>query len=254
MTYPPQSTFDRKDDWAKRAFLIKQQSLLEGLRGRLGALAHAAGKSELAIQMAIAGIFQELGSEQDKLRPTRPERLDEIRNWKMGKGVHSSPLGDDFVPSLVRETRLQRGIGYRKRSKSKAIEGSIGVTYESLTAIEKRAVDIVLGKRRVARNKVSDTASRIAKAIQDEWLTPIPTVKITDPRTLSVRTIVRIALPFIEEIAGGPVRGGTPKDDNDPSVMDPPAVGALVAIVLMAHKSTTAEYISDLIAELMSSA
>lgn len=58
---------------------------------------------------------------------------------------------------------------------------------------------------------------------------------------------MRIALPHLDALANDEIRGGTPDNDHDPAKMEPPALGALVAIARMAHPKAGFEYICDVI-------
>jgi hypothetical protein len=256
MPYPlSPAQFDSLSDPEQRDFLSKQDQLSAAMRNRLEAVAHISGKSAHDVQMAISDIFADLESAQDKLRPMTLAYDKAIREWKMGKKPYSSSFGRDFAASLVRWEKLRLGIGCQKMSDEGALTQSIGVTYASLSKIEQRAADMVRGERRVARGKsLKDPASRIAKAVRAKWLTPTPRLRVDEPPVLLIKTIVEIALPHIEKLAGGPISGGTPK--GNPATTDPPGLGALASIVQMAHPVDPAhpsvgfEYISDLIRSL----
>ena len=244
--------FESLDAEGQCVFLGEQERLTDALRNRLEALAQRSGKSALDVQIAINDIFADLGRAQDKLRPMTLAYDKAIREWKMGKKPYSSSFGRDFAAALVRWEKLRLGIGCQRMSDERALKESIGVTYASLSKIEQRAADIVRGERRVARGRsLLDPASRIAKAVRAKWLTSTPPIRVDEPPVLLIKTIVCIALPHIEKLAGGPIYGGTPK--GNPATTDPPGLGALVSIVQMAHPVDPAhpsvgfEYISDLI-------
>jgi hypothetical protein len=245
MAYPPLSP--RHDQ-------RKQQRLHSALQNRLEAIAKESGKSPHDARVTKLKIFCELGFEQAKLVPrsiASQRRIEgENRKWKAGKEPYGPSIAPDFAASLVRMAFLRRGIRSRRYSEEQAISESKGVTRDQLTAVERRATDIVLGLRRSPRGKPHDRAAQIAKEVLATWFPPVPPFQPKHPddaRSLSIDAVVRIALPFLDELAGRPIRGGTPDNDHDPASMEPPGLGALVAFSRMAHPKASVEYICDLI-------
>jgi hypothetical protein len=124
----------------------------------------------------------------------------------------------------------------------------VNVAYADLSVIEKRAVDMIIGKRRRLRVTRNDPATKLAKAIRGEWLRSVPPFREKEAaRTLTTETIVRAVLPILDALANGPIRGGTPDNDYDPAKMEPAALGALVAIARMSHPHAGFEHICDVI-------
>jgi hypothetical protein len=154
----------------------------------------------------------------------------------------------DWVAILVRKARLQsREPGWKLHSEATAIERSVNVTYADLSEIEKRAANMIIGKRRPLRVLRNDRAAKLAKAVRDEWIKPVPPFrKKKATRTLTIETIVLTVLPVLDALANGPIRLSEP-DDDDPEKMNPAPLGALLAIVRMAHPKARFEYICQVI-------
>ncbi len=232
MTYPLLGT---------TAQLHQFKILLKALENRLDAIARKAGKGVLDARMTKAWIFLDLGFEQSKLISPRMKFQREMRNWRAG------PISSDWAAMLVRKASLRMGVRAR-HSEAKAIaKASTNVNYSALTSIEKRAADMVTGRRRASRSTPKDPAIQLARAVRREWLRPVAPLREKRARTPSIDTIVRIALPHLDALANGPIRGGTPDNEHDVAKMEPPALGALLAIARMAHPKAGHEYICDMI-------
>jgi hypothetical protein len=250
MSYPFRKWEDF-DDAALEKELRRLTNLDNALQDRLEAVARGSGRSALDIKISKTQIFLDLNHEQLKLIPpslSHQKRTEkEIRNWAAGKGSHGPPFCPDFAARLVRIESLRRGVRSRRFSEENAIWASKGVGYADLTSKEKRAADFVLGRRRRWRHDPADPDMQIAKAVSSDWLTPVPPFRAKNARSLSIEAIVHTALPHIDELANANIRGGTPDNEHDPAVMEPPGLGALVAIVRMAYPNAGFEYICDLI-------
>jgi hypothetical protein len=225
----------------------KQQGLELALQNRLEAIAKIAGKGDRQVAFANGQIRQALDSEQVKLAPSlgtqlrtkrefRDWRLGKDRNWK-GEAVEYGPRIDpDWAARLVRHSFLRQ---LRRYSEERAIEGSAGVTVKDLNAIERRAFEIVVGKRGVTRSDRNDRAVLLANAVLKDWLPREPDFRLVPPEdapSLTIQKIVHLVVPFLDELAGKPIGHSNPyKKENYPAKMNPPALGALVAIARMAH-------------------
>jgi hypothetical protein len=83
--------------------------------------------------------------------------------------AQSSPLSQEWLVMLVRCTALRLGIGRRRQSEEDAIAAATKVIYADLSAIERRAVAILLGAKRRPRGAGERDAQRIADLIRKEW-------------------------------------------------------------------------------------
>jgi hypothetical protein len=178
-----------------------------------------------------------------------------VREWRAALSTHGgngeSEGKDslrDWVAVLVRKARLQsREPGWRRHSEATAIEGSVNVTYADLSEIEKRAANMIIGKRRPLRVLRNDRAEKLAKAVRDEWIKPVPQFRRKRrARTLSIDAIVLTVLPILDDLANGPIKLPMNYED-DPARMEPSALGALVAIARMWHPNANYEYIRHLV-------
>jgi hypothetical protein len=238
MTYPLRRTNERPG---------RLENLYKALQNRCGAIALVAGKDPRDVGITTALIFFELSLEQSKLIPPCVDRQREMRNWRAGKKEYGPPIAPDWAAKLVRKASRRMGVQTPRHSEAKSIEASTSIAYADLTLVEKRAVDVAIGNRRAARRTPDDRAIKLAKAVRREWLRPVPPFREAQATALSIEAIVRIALPHLDALANGPIRGGTPDNDDDPATMEPPGLGALVAIARMTHPRAGWEYICDVI-------
>ena len=196
--------------------------------------------------IAQVDIFDRIDDEREKRLPARYERLRETRAWEVGRG---EPFDDNDVARKVRMASLKLGIRSRHHSEEEAIEASRGIRFEDLPSIERRAAEIVLRRRRAARNKPMDPASRIANHVRREWFAkgrPVRRKKgrislFSGPRSLvSISSIVRTAVPILGKLAGKPIASGIPTS-RDLRTMKSAGMAALFAIVQMEYGASSLE-------------
>jgi hypothetical protein len=235
----------------------KQKKLELALQNRLEALAKLGKKDELQVALAKAQIWHALDTEQAKLAPsigtqTRTKR--EIRDWKLGKSVdwkgEVANYGPKIDPDLAIKLVRHRFLLSRRYSEERAVEASARVTENDLNAIEYGALEIVTGRRGVTRSAPDLRANRLAKAVLADWFPSEPPFRLIPPKdapSLTIEKIVHSVVPFLDELAGQPIRGGRPDKDDCPASMDPPGLGALVALARMAHPNASFEHVSDMI-------
>ena len=232
---------------ARRLIALRHDPTLEALQTRLRELALGAvsrgGRpsseadvryAELKAQIAQTEILLATQDARGVQLPMRYERLRELRAWK----VEGEPLDIDFVARLVRITSFRLGIRSRRHSEEEAIEASKGIKFQDLPAIEKRAAEIVLGRRRAAKNNGADAASQIANQLRREWLAPVPWARRNKGTPLSISAIVRASVPILDELAGTPIASGIPTTRELPS-MKPAGMAALFAIVQLGYGTAT---------------
>jgi hypothetical protein len=196
--------------------------------------------------IARTDIFDGIEDERERRLPPRYERLKEIRAWEVSGGQQ---LDIDDVARRVRMASLKLGIRSRRHSEEEAIEASSGIKFEDLPSIERRAVEIVLRRRRAARNNKTEPASRIANYVRCEWFAKVRPVRrnkggislFSGPRILvPVSSIVRIAVPILDQLAGKPIPSGIPTN-RDPLTMKPAGMAALYAIVRSEYGTVSLE-------------
>jgi hypothetical protein len=188
-------------------------------------------RAETDARIAQTRIFFAMQDERRDRLPLRYERLRELREWRADK---SQLFNIDFVVRLVRIESLRLGIGSRRHSNEEAIEASVGIKFSDLPSIERRAVEIVLGHRRAANSNKQEPASRIAKRVRREWITKVTPVRQNKGRPLSISSIVRIAIPILDQLAGEPIPSGIPTD-RDLDTMRPVGMAVLFAIVKLTY-------------------
>jgi hypothetical protein len=229
---------------AAKLAALAQSPVLDALRIRLVELALEARASkketvvtkadnispEIEARIAQAEIFWVIEQERQNRRPTRYKLLRELREWK----VEGEPFDIDFATRLVRIGSLRLGIRSRRHSEEEAIEASKGLKYESLASIERRAVEIVLGRRRAPKNNRREPAARIANLVRGEWLPQVPAVRCNKGVPISIASIVRIAVPILDKLAGKPIASGI-QTSSDVQSMKSAGMAALVAIVQLEH-------------------
>jgi hypothetical protein len=226
--------------------------LLEALQRRLRELAFEAHTSiseeplaeadirpiEMEALIAQADIFDGIDDERERRLPPRYERVKEIRAWEVGGGKQ---FDIDEVARMVRMASLKLGIRSRRHSEEEAIKASRGIKFEDLPSIEQRSVEIVLRRRRSARNNPRDPASRIANHVRREWFAKVPPVRRTKgeisffsgPRiVVPISSIVRIAVPILDQLAGKPIASGIPTSCDSRTIKNA-GMAALFAIVQM---------------------
>ena len=253
---------DKKEELEQA--LKKQEELQKGLQNRLEALARRSKKSESHVVLAMAQIWHALDSEQAKLAPsistqirttraTRNWRLGKLRDWiQDGKSAewsdqeinYGTGIDPDFAAIILRHAFLRRERG---RSEEQAMEEAAGVKDADLSTIERRAQELIVGKRGFTRTDPKDRAAPLAKAVLKDWLPPEPAFRLIPPEkapALTIEKIVQIVVPFLDELAGRRIGHSAPyRDEDDPAKMNPPALGALVAIARMAHPQASLEHV-----------
>jgi hypothetical protein len=254
---------------AAKLAVLAQDPILNALKSKLReiALAHASRKeravgevdvrtAEKEAQVAQAEIFLAIQDEQQNRRSKRYEhesegepehykRQRELRKWK----VAGEPFDIDSAARLVRIGSLRLGIRSRRHSEEEAIEASKGLKYESLASIERRAVEIVLGRRRAPKNNRSEPAARIASLVRSEWIPQVPSLRPKKGVPISIAPIVRIAVPILDKLAGRPIASGIPTY-RDLHSMKPAGVAALFAIVQLEYgKATPLESVYEALLE-----
>jgi hypothetical protein len=199
----------------------------------------SAQSPKMKAMFAQHDIFCAIGDERQRLRAAGHERLQEARERQIGQ----RELFDiDSVPRLVRIESLKLGIRSRRHSEEEAIEASKGVKFEDLPSIERRAAEMLLGRRRAAKNNTMEPASRIAKEVRREWSSKDRTIRRKKTEGISVfeiyripipvSSIVSIVVPILDELAGKPIASGIPTP-CDPRTMKNAGMSALFAIVQM---------------------
>jgi hypothetical protein len=214
----------------KEAEAKRQHKLTQAMRNRLEAVAAKAGKSPMDARLAMARIFSaiEYSKKMQNRGPRSRQFAEDLQNWRNG----APKFAPDFAAATVRMARLKMGIGVRKHTEENAIKEAAGTTFVSLSIVERRAAEMLMGTKRATRT-ISDPATRIARAARAEWGNGVEYPRPVKPR-LSLEDVIRIAIPIIEEMSAQPVRGGSPKSDYSIE-MEPAELGALVALARM-HK------------------
>jgi hypothetical protein len=220
-------------------------------RGSIGETQPAEAEVRRAQSEALIAqveILSEIEDERQKRTPEPYERLRETRAWEVGSGEQ---FDDDDVARMVRMASLKLGIRSRHHSEEEAIEASRGIKFEALPSIERRAAEIVLRRRRAARNKPMDPASRIANHVRREWVAKVRPVRrkkggtslFSGPRSVvPISSIVRTAVPILDKLAGKPIASGIPTS-RDLRTMKSAGMAALFAIVQMEHGTSSLEAI-----------
>jgi hypothetical protein len=244
----------------------RQQQLEQALENRLKALGQRSKKEGSHVKLALAQIWHALDSEQAKLAPSlntqiRTKRA--IRSWSLGKSgdwIHDEEklqwsyqevrygprIDPNFAASLVRHTFLRRERG---RSEEQAVEEAAGVKEADLNMIEHRAFELVVGRRGFTRSHPKDRAVELAKAVLKDWLPPSePALRLIPPTeapSLTIERIVHIVVPFLDELGGRRIGHSAQyrDDEDDPAKIDPPALGALLAIARMARPRASLEHV-----------
>jgi hypothetical protein len=244
--------------------LEKQKELQQALQNRLEALAWRSKKGGSHVVLAMAQIWPALDSEQARLAPsmnTQIRTTRAIRNWRLGKprdwvqGERNPEWREREVNYAVRiDPHLAAGLvrhGFllreRGRSEEQAVEEAAGVKEADLSATEHRAFEMVTGKRGFTRTNPKDRAVPLAKAVLKDWLPSEPACRLLPPTkapSLTIEKIVHIVVPFLDELAGRQIGHSAPyRDEDDPAKINPPALGALLAIARMAHLQASLEHV-----------
>ena len=127
-------------------------------------------------------------------------------------------------------------------SEELAIRKARGVTYDSLSSVEQRAARMLMGTARQTRN-LSDVATKIAIAARADWGYPSTYARVTSV-SISIEELIQIAIPFIEALSDKPLRGVEASGlERQVIKMEPPEVGALVALARIQKKGASAEYV-----------
>ena len=242
----------------------KQEELERAFKERLEALAQGSKESALRVALAKVGIWHALNMEQARLAPsvnTQIRTRRSIRNWRLGKSMdwiedqkagewsdqevnYGPRIDPGLAPSLVRHAFLRRERG---KSEEPAVEEAAGVKEADLSAIERRAIELVIGKRGFTRTDAKDRAVPLAKAVLKDWLASEPACRLITPSeapALTIEKIVHIVVPFLDELAGRQIGHSPPyRDENDPAKLNPPALGALMALARMAHPQGSLEHV-----------
>jgi hypothetical protein len=223
----------------------RQRKLTDAMRNRLEAAAKKAGKGSMEARLAMARIFAAIEYQQQALHCFQPSDKTQEAIWKWRNNARK--MSPDFAAPIVRMVAIRKGVGKRKRSEDASIEMAAGVTFDALSAIEKRAARILMGQGRATRN-VDDKATKIARVALADWGTSPEYSRPRKPR-LTLETIIRVAIPFIEELSGERLRGANEAKDAHAIEIEPPALGALVALARMNKEGASLKYVSDIIAK-----
>jgi hypothetical protein len=186
--------------------------------------------AERAALLAQVNIFSAIHDERRSRLPDRYKRLREFRAWKVG----GQPFDIDQAARLVRIGSLKLGIRSRRHSEEEAIEASSGIKFQDLPSVERRAVEIVLGRRRAAKNNRREPASRIADLVRSEWTPVVPVVRCNKGAPISISSIVRIAVPILDKLADKPIASGIPTSPDLQSIKLA-GMAALFAIVQLEY-------------------
>ena len=180
-----------KDEWAGFIPLTpnnQQQELELALQNRLEATAELHGKSSGDVALAKAKIWCALTDRQAALGPSigtqlRTKRA--IRDWRLGRDwanpEHNSRINSDWAAKLVRFESLRP-----KCSEQRAIKAAGRISEKDLDAIERTALDIVMGKRGLTRlhtdsRNPGTQAAHLARAVRAGWLPPEPALRLIKP-------------------------------------------------------------------------
>jgi hypothetical protein len=236
----------------------RQQELEHALQNRLEAIAKLHKKSPADVALAKAKIWIALNGRQAALAPsigTQLRTMKDTRDWRLGKDSanleYGSRINADWAAKLVRFESLRP-----KYSEQRAIEMAAMTSERDLNAIERAALDHVMGKRGLTRvhpdpRNPSTKAARLARAVHRKWLPPerpFRPVKPENAPALTVETIVHTVMPILDDLAETSLGPGSPnKNPGDLANLNPPHLGALAAIVRMAHPEARLNHICNAI-------
>jgi hypothetical protein len=131
----------------------------------------------------------------------RDQKISEV-SIRRHPAAQPSPLPQEWAVTLVRYTALRLGIGRRRQSEEQAIAAATKVSDADLSAIEKRAVAILLGAKRRPRGAGEHDAQRIADLVLKEWPGEFPNPAGRPRGAASLATLVvrrdPIPLPQLE--------------------------------------------------------
>ena len=165
-----------------------------------------------------------------------------MRSGLIGKSI----MGRESIrtlPLFLFDTRFRRERG---RSEERAVKEAAGVREADLNTIERRAYEMVMGKRGFTRTDARDRAVPLAKSVIKDWLPSEPASVYPAGKSpvATIEKIVQIVVPFLDELAGRRIgHSGPYRNEDDPAKMNPPALGALVAIARMAHPEASVEHV-----------
>jgi hypothetical protein len=196
-------------------------------------------RAESKANIAQYDVFSAINDERQRLLASAYERR---RGSRARQADKRNPADIDFVARLVRLESLKLGIRSRAHSEEEAIEASRNIKYEDLPSIERRAAEIVLGLRRVARNNRMEPASRIANQIRALWFNKDPPIRFKKTEGFSlyemeripipISKVVAIAVPILDQLAGKRIASGIPTS-WDPRTTKNAGMAALLCVAEM---------------------
>jgi hypothetical protein len=232
-----------------------------------GADAFHAGSSDLASALErlanVRGISDptEAGEELKRkiLRAIERKKSDKRRNWSYETKTLGPWRQKAQVPSLNLATnwvRLKHNEQTRVNREA-AIENASCATFDKLSPIEKRAVELLRGgKRKPKKNVIEERAIALEQAVRADWLVATrgrgrpkgtSSHKHMDFRVpLSIAELISIAKPLIEDFSGGRIEASV-SDAGSVSEIKSPTFAALVATVRIVLPDCPAESILSIL-------
>jgi len=153
------------------------------------------------------------------LRAIQRKRSDKLNDWHYRRSANksrdeASELDIDWASYLVRlKSNTKKGL-----ARDDAIEDATGTTVTDLTAIEKRAVELLRGaKRKAKKNFLENEAEELASAVEKDWFSFHESAGRPQGRNsqkairieglsyyvpLSMSEVIATVFPLIEEAAG----------------------------------------------------
>jgi hypothetical protein len=201
------------------------------------------------------------------LRAIESKKSDKLRNWsyetktlkpwKLKEQVPSLGWATMFVRLKHTEQTVGRLRGAKRFNREAEIENASCTTFDKLSPIEKRAVELLRGgKRKPKKNVVEERAIVLEQAVRADWLaatrgrgrpkgTSSHNIKTMDFRyevPLSIAEIISFAKPLIEDFSGARIKASV-SDTGSVSEIKSPSFAALVAAVQIVLPDCPAESI-----------
>jgi hypothetical protein len=163
------------------------------------------------------------------LRAIRRKRSDKLNSWHYEKfkeqrdkaewKQHSQ--SEEYIQWVAHLVRLESN-KLQRFNRDDVIKDATSGTVADLNPVEKRAVELLCGRKRKPRkNSLEKRAEQLAKAVQRDWFSPIKRIGRhpgTDSRKgiaegnwydvpLSASEVIDAAMPVIDELAGNKISG-----------------------------------------------